>query len=316
MLITILIPTRNRPRPLARALASVAALTVPEGAAVEVLVADNSADFNARTVVEEAAPPFSVTTIHVPRPGVATVRNAGVAAAKGDLVAFLDDDCEADPGWLAAQVATLAATGADGSFGPRIARIAEDGPRGGAAGAPDAALIASTYSRDLHLADGADVTDRDAHLPLPGAVFLAARCLAMRPGPFDPRLDSIGAEDVLLFRQLREAGRRFVWSPGARVVEEIPAARANPSFVMRRRYVSGQHRCIVPMMLEPPRRGEMLGHMLKGGAALAVAAPLALAGRGLTGRWPERATGLTMSGLGKLTWWRRNGPALYGQGHR
>ncbi len=29
------------------------------------------------------------------------------------------------------------------------------------------------------------------------------------------KLDAIGGEDVLLFRRLRRAGRRFVWSPGA-----------------------------------------------------------------------------------------------------
>lgn len=309
MRITILIPTRNRPEPLARALASIARLDPVPDAEVDVLVADNSADANARPVVEAAGLPLPVACIHVAKPGVATVRNAGLAEASGELIAFLDDDCEADPAWLAAQVATLRATGADASFGPRIARIEGAAP-------PDAELIAKTYSRDLALADGTDVTDRDAHLPLPGAVFVAARCLAGRPGPFDTRLDQIGAEDVLLFRQLRQQGRRFVWSPQARVVEWIPLSRANPGFVMRRRYLSGQHRCLVPMMMEPAQRGEMLGHMAKGAVAAAVAGPVALVARALTGRWPRRATGLTMSGLGKVTWWRKERPALYGQGHR
>ena len=309
MKVTILIPTRNRPVPLARALASLTRLTLPPDCAVEVLVADNSADGNAAAVVEGAATGLPVRMIHVPQPGVATVRNAGVAAARGELVAFLDDDCEAPPGWLAAHVATLRTTGADASFGPRIARI--DGP-----GGPDAALVTGTYSRDLEEPDGTDVTARDAHLPLPGSVFVAARCLARRPGPFDPRLDSIGAEDVLLLRQLRREGRRFVWSPAGAVVEYIPPGRTSPRFVMMRRYLSGQHRCIVPMMLRPPDRIEMLTHMAKGGIATLVAAPIALAGRAALGRWPLAWTGLMMSGLGKLTWWRKHRPALYGRTHR
>jgi glycosyltransferase involved in cell wall biosynthesis len=38
-------------------------------------------------------------------PGLSGARNTGCAAALGDVVAFLDDDAEATPGWLAAQAA-------------------------------------------------------------------------------------------------------------------------------------------------------------------------------------------------------------------
>ena len=303
--VTILIPTRNRPDPLARALASIDRQVLPAGIAADILVVDNSADGNAAPVI--AAPrKMPIRGLHEPRPGVSTARNCGVAAAAGEIVAFLDDDCEAAPGWLAAQLATLARTGADASFGPRLATV--DGPAGASA-----AFIVDTYTRDLKLPNGADVTRRDAHLPLPGAAFVKARCLA--GAPFDQRLDSIGGEDVLLFRRLRIAGRRFVWSPAATVVETIPSERVDAGFIMQRRYLSGQHRCLIPMLIDPPARAEMLAHMLKGAAAVAVAAPLALAGR-LRGAWPVGPTGLMMSGLGKLTWWRREKPRLYGSSHR
>lgn len=307
--ITVLIPTRNRPAPLARALRSLAALALPPDFAVDVLVVDNSADGNAAAVVDAATLPFPARCIAAPQPGVATARNTGVAAAEGEIVAFLDDDCEAQPDWLDAQVTTLRRSGADASFGPRIARIDGQQPA-------DAEWFTSTYARDFGLADGADVTSRDAHLPLPGAAFVKSRTLTVSAGPFDPRLDEIGGEDVLLFRQLRIAGRRFVWSPRAAVVEYIPTSRIDRGFVMRRRYLSGQHRCLVPMLLVPPRRGEMLGHMAKGTLAAALAAPVALCGRGVTGRWPVQATGLMMSGLGKMTWWRKDRAALYGRSHR
>ena len=306
--VTILIPTRNRPAPLRRALESLAQLDLPAGLGVDVLVVDNSEDGNAAPVVEAVALPFPARVVAESRPGVATARNRGLAEATGELVAFLDDDCEAAPEWLAAQVATLAATGADGSFGPRVAAI--EGPE-----PPDATFFKATYSRDLVEADGADVSARHAYLPLPGAVLVRARCLA-DPAPFDTRLDHIGGEDVLLFRRLVEAGRRFVWSPRAAVTEHIPASRLDMGFVMKRRYLSGQHRCIVPMLMEPPRRGETALHMAKGAAATLLSAPVALGGRLLARRWPPGATGLLMSGLGKLTWWRGDGPALYGSGHR
>ncbi|MBJ3778588.1 glycosyltransferase [Acuticoccus mangrovi] len=305
--ITILIPTRNRPGPLARALASVSELRVPDDYEIEVVVVDNSDDGNARDVVAGVPMPFAITRIHVREPGVATARNRGLAEAQGEVVAFLDDDCEAPTEWLAAQVGTLLATGADGSFGPRIAKIDGPEPEG-------AAWFTDTYSRDLAVPEGTDVSDRDAYLPLPGSAFLRERCF-VGPTPFDQRLDDIGGEDVLLFRQLVMDGRRFVWSPRAAMVEYIPLSRLDRGFVMRRRYLSGQHRCLIPMMVRPPQRGEMLMHMAKGAAATLVAGPLALLGR-LGGRWPAGPTGLLMSGLGKLTWWRKDRPALYGKGHR
>lgn len=306
--VTILVPTRNRPAPLRRALESLGGLELPAHVRVDVLVVDNSEDGSAAPVVAAVDLPFPSRVIAERRPGVATARNRGIAEATGEMVAFLDDDCEASPAWLAAQLATLAATGADGSFGPRVAAI--EGPE-----PPDAAFFKETYSRDLAEPDGTDVSARHAYLPLPGAVLVRARCLA-DPTPFDARLDHIGGEDVLLFRRLVDRGCRFVWSPRAVVTEHIPALRLDMGFVMRRRYLSGQHRCIVPMLMEPPRRSETALHMAKGAAATLLSAPVALGGRLLARRWPPVATGLLMSGLGKLTWWRGDRPALYGSGHR
>ncbi|RIJ43461.1 glycosyltransferase, partial [Maribellus luteus] len=56
--------------------------------------------------------------LHEPEPGVANARNAALAVAKGAMIAFLDDDEEAPPGWLAALIAAQARLGADAVFGP------------------------------------------------------------------------------------------------------------------------------------------------------------------------------------------------------
>lgn len=64
----------------------------------EIIVADNSVDSTPHIVRKEFP---QVTLIHIDQktdPG--TARNIGVKKAKGDIIAFIDSDCVARPGWL------------------------------------------------------------------------------------------------------------------------------------------------------------------------------------------------------------------------
>lgn len=93
--ISLIICTRDRGAALAACLRSVDAQRSPPG---EIIVVDNSASGSARTVCEDFP---HVVWVHEPRPGLSVARNAGIRAAKHDLIAFTDDDVEPHPGWLA-----------------------------------------------------------------------------------------------------------------------------------------------------------------------------------------------------------------------
>src|SRR3954462_9623189 len=78
--------------------------------------------------------------------GLSDAHNTGVAAATGDVVAFLDDDAAARPGWLAGLRATFAGADVAVAGTAVVARRgggggARPGGGGGGGGGPPAALV-------------------------------------------------------------------------------------------------------------------------------------------------------------------------------
>lgn len=104
MLITAVIPTRNRPEDLERAVRSVLAQARPPD---ELLIIDQSADEASRRRVlaafETAGAPFKLD--YVLDPGIAglvAAKRHAVTRAAGDLVCFLEDDVVLEPEYLQA----------------------------------------------------------------------------------------------------------------------------------------------------------------------------------------------------------------------
>jgi glycosyltransferase involved in cell wall biosynthesis len=110
-MISVVIPAWNAAATLAETLASVAAQTLP---ADEVIVVDDGST-DATAAIAEAA---GALVLRRPNRGTAAATNTGIAASRGDLVAFLDADDLWAHDKLAAQAAALAADPAlDGVFG-------------------------------------------------------------------------------------------------------------------------------------------------------------------------------------------------------
>jgi len=85
--VSVVVPTRDRPKLLREALASIRALE-GEDLTFEILIGDNGKDPGSKTAAEE----FGATHLPVVRNGAGAARNAGLKAATGDFIAFLDDD--------------------------------------------------------------------------------------------------------------------------------------------------------------------------------------------------------------------------------
>jgi GT2 family glycosyltransferase len=104
--ISVVICTRDRLDQLAACLRRVGQQEYPR---FEVLVVDNAPAGDEVRVLSAAAPGgMPVRYLREARPGLSWARNAGVAAASGEIIAFLDDDEEPDRHWLAGLAAGFA----------------------------------------------------------------------------------------------------------------------------------------------------------------------------------------------------------------
>src|SRR5947209_1576391 len=99
MQVSVVIPTRNRPEMLSAAIDSVLAQTFTD---YEIVVVINGPDNAATPKTFEAAAGCRI--VRIERAGIATALNAGIEAAQGEWIAFLDDDDLWEPKRLEAEL--------------------------------------------------------------------------------------------------------------------------------------------------------------------------------------------------------------------
>lgn len=113
MKFSIVIATYNRAEELPRTLKSLSELKVAES--WELVIVDNNSPDNTRDVVIEAARTFPVELHYLleKEQGRSAALNAGINAARGEIIAITDDDVRVDPDWLTNGAAALSRLGCD-----------------------------------------------------------------------------------------------------------------------------------------------------------------------------------------------------------
>lgn len=298
--VSVVIPTLRRPAELERALRSLFAQTGAEARLASIVVADNDPAASAEEAVRRlrADSPVELIWRHVPRPGVATARNAALAETDAPLIAFLDDDEVASNGWLAALIAAQAQTGADVVFGPIRGR------------APEAKPWLRPYLERFFGRDGPETTGLIGHSFGCGNSLMVRATALPGPAPFDVSADQSGGEDDALFAALAARGGRFGWSAEAWVEEYAPAHRATLSYALARAFAYGQG----PSQTAAKARDwpAVTRWMLVGAAQSAVFGVAALALTLIL--HPRRADMLDRAarGVGKMFWMKGLEPHFYG----
>ncbi len=98
-LFSIIIPTHDRPHPLAACLFALSRLTFAKNR-MEVIVVDDGGQFPLQPLIDRFRHHLPLIFVRQESAGPAAARNRGASRARGEFLAFTDDDCRPAPAWL------------------------------------------------------------------------------------------------------------------------------------------------------------------------------------------------------------------------
>ncbi len=233
MQITVLMCTYNRCQSLAKALESVAVSVLPDNIEWEVLVVDNNSSDQTEAVVREFSCqyPQRFRYLFEPQQGKSYALNAGICAARGNILAFVDDDVAVERDWLQNLTSVLHENQWAGSGGRILPQqgfvppdwLPVDGP---------ISLIGALCAY-CNLGD----VPREFTDPPYGANMAFRKEMFHKYGFFrtdlGPRPNSeMRSEDTEFGRRLMNAGERLAYVPSAIVYHEIHEYRVRKEFFL------------------------------------------------------------------------------------
>ncbi len=240
MFFTVTIQTYNHAETLAATLRSLAALRCPADVDHEILVINNNSSDRTAAVIEEFGAILGprLRSAPEPRQGLSHARNLALAAARGDVVCFLDDDAVADAGWLAAHADVYRA---DERIVAAAGRIRLRWPPGWSRPTWLPADLES-YLSGLDLGSERFVLEYPRH-PY-GCNMSVRREVARELGGFSDRFGRQGRrllsnEEKHFFYKVHQQGGRVVYAPDAVVHHVIPMERLSKRFFLQRAYAQG-----------------------------------------------------------------------------
>ncbi len=233
MNITVVLCTYNRAQSIGKALESVLASILPPSVEWEVLVVDNNSKDNTRAVASEFClrHPGRVRYLFEAQQGLSNARNSGIREARGEIIAFTDDDVTVDSAWLQNLTASL-----------------QDGTCVGAGGPvrpPKDFVPPDWLTLDGSFMDGSGVLalfddgpkPGDLKKPPFGANMAFRKSLFEKHGGFRPDLgrcgnNLIGNEDTEFGGRLLAAGECVRYEPSAIVYHPVPKERLNKKYFL------------------------------------------------------------------------------------
>ena len=235
-LISAIICTHNREQYLGAAIDSLLSQTLDN---CEIIVVDNASTDGTAAIAKAKLSDPRVRYIHEPTLGLSVARNCGADAAKGEIVAYLDDDAEASEGWLAALVKVFDENEKIAIAGGKVTLIW-----------PPNTEPPRWLSADLSSGLGAyDLGDELVYIQQPaltprGLNYAVRKSFLAEVGGFDTHLGRVGKnllsnEEQQLPRLALDAGQQVAYVPEALAAHNVAPARMKPGWFLSRSWWQG-----------------------------------------------------------------------------
>ena len=192
--VSVIVCSYNGGQTLEACLRSLKKIDYPD---YEVVVVDDGSTDHTKEILSHH--PW-VNAIYQTNHGLSVARNVGAAAATGEILAYTDSDCMADPDWLYYLVGTLLSGNYAGVGGPNISPPAQNWHQ---------ACVAAAPGGPSHVL----LTDVVAE-HIPGCNMAFYRWAFEKVGGFDPEYRKAG-DDVDFCWRLQQEGEVIAFSPSA-----------------------------------------------------------------------------------------------------
>ncbi len=224
------------------------------------VVADNDADRSAEALVKDIGSRAKIEIRYCgePRKNIALVRNKALANARGDYIAFIDDDEFPIPTWLARLLQTCETYKAAGVLGP--VRPHFDEP-------PPSWLVKGRFCERPEHETG---TVMDWTKCRTGNVLFRRAVLDLLDEPFKAEFGT-GGEDQDFFRRLGEKSCTFIWCNEAVAYESVPPSRWTRSYMFKRAMLRGRN-----VLKHPTGRMKLVAQSLVAVPAYSLLLPITL----------------------------------------
>jgi len=251
--ISVVVATRNRASLLAKALAGLEAQQFPMED-FEVVVVDNgSTDDTCDRVSAHMGAVTNVRYMFEPTVGLSVARNTGCRVARGEWVAFLDDDAVPQSNWLTRIVAAFdEVSPTPACVGGPVEPIFEVTPPEWVKG-----ILLDFLSVVDHAQRPFFIQDVLHSRKLVAANMAVQKAALDRAGGFHPWLSRVGdslrsGEDVLLQLQLERLGLPLYYDPTIRVRHHVSAGRLTRRWLTERAYWGGVSDSLTSFLNRPP----------------------------------------------------------------
>jgi len=213
--LSIIVPTRNRKEMIAKTLPALLNQKVPAGEYEVVVVSDGSTDGTVE-FLSTLNSPVSLRVIDRPHRGLAATRNAGIQAARGEIVLLIDDDMIGDPSLAEKHIAAH-----DGGRACVAIGALRTSPQSASSLATELVRTSHQAYHDQLVRQG---PSRSRYRLWLAANFSAPRSLLLAHHGYDERF--LSSEDHELAIRLWDAGVSFKFLPEA-LAYEIYSKDAN-----------------------------------------------------------------------------------------